>query len=126
MKTVIYVPTIGSSAQSIFCHRESSFKNGLINAAGKILSGYQNRADAIEEALAKQPVEPFALLHLSFTTNVHSHLAMQGWLNGLQKSAGGSPLWTLAQAGCIFLTAPDKAELVMEYIAVPPQAIVLY
>ncbi len=126
MKTVIYVPTIGSSAKSIFCDREGSFKNGLMNAQGKILTGYDNREDAIKETMAKQPAEPFALLHLSFISDVHTYLSMQGWLHGLAKSNAGAPLWTLQREGCIYLTDPQRADLLMEYIPVPPQAIVLY
>ncbi len=126
MKTVIYVPTIGSTAQSIFCDREGSFKNGLVNAAGKILIGYANREDAINETLAKLPVEPFAILHLSFSTDVQYYLTMQKWLHGIAKSAGGAPMWTLQRDGAIYLINPLRANLTMEYIPVPRQKIVLY
>lgn len=126
MNTVIFVPTISSSATWIFCNREAAFKNGVLNAAGKILSGYQNREDAISEFLTKQPAEPFALLRLSLSNATQQYLANKGWMVGTKESASGSPLWTIAQAGCIYLGAAEKAELTMEIIPVPPQEFVLY
>lgn len=126
MNTVIFVPTISSSAAWIFCNREAAFKNGVLNAAGKILTGYQNREDAISEFLAKQPAEPFALLRLSISNATQQFLAIKGWMVGTNESAFGSPLWAIAQTGCIYLGAPEKAELTMEIVPVPPQKIVLY
>jgi hypothetical protein len=126
MNTVIFVPTISSSASWVFCNREAAFKNGVLNAAGKILSGYQNRQDAIGETLAKLPPEPFALLRLTISSDTQQFLANKGWMIGTNESAAGARLWTIAQAGCIYLAAPEKADLTMEIIAVPPQKIVLY
>lgn len=119
MNTEIFIPTIGSDARWIFCNREIAFANGLLNAAGKVLTGYQHRQHAIDAMLAKQPAEPFALLRLVVTNKTQQMLAQRGWMKGNQTSADGAPLWTICQEGSIFLNTCDGAELLMEYINVP-------
>jgi hypothetical protein len=125
MNTEIFVPTIGSDASWIFCNREIAFHNGLLNAAGKILTGFQNRQDAIDAMLAKQPAEPFALLRLVLSNGTQQLLAQKGWMKGTETSSNGAPLWTICQAGSIFLNTCEGAQLLMEYIPVP-QRFTLY
>ncbi|MBS2006045.1 MAG: hypothetical protein JST01_03315 [Cyanobacteria bacterium SZAS TMP-1] len=126
MKTTIFVPVHTHDAQWIFCNAEAAFANGLLNAAGKVLTGYHSDRDAIAAFMERQPQEPFALLHLRFDRDMQKGLSIAGYLKGSERDGADRPLWTLAREGSLTLFKSGRYKLLMEIVPVERSGIVLY
>jgi len=127
MNTTIFVPVLTSDAQWIFCNIEEAFmKLGLLNAEGKILTGFQSAEEAIASYKERQPQEPFALLHLSIARSFVGHLCADDRLAvGDADSAGRKP-WKLNLDGCRFIYQHKAYSLLMEIVPVERTGICLY
>jgi hypothetical protein len=103
MTTTIFVPMHIGTAKWIFCYQEIAFDQGLLNAEGKILTGYHSAADAIDFFQEKKPQEPFAVMHVIFDTDMQSALSIGGTLVGTGSDSRGRSLWTLSREGSNYL-----------------------
>lgn len=101
-------------------------KLGLLNAEGKILTGFQSAEEAIASYKERQPQEPFALLHLSIARSFVGHLCADDRLAvGDADSAGRKP-WKLNLDGCRFIYQHKAYSLLMEIVPVERTGICLY